>query len=368
MENGTTSFAPGRICLFGEHQDYHGLPVIAGAIDLGLYIEFKGYRDDQKISIDMPDIEKHRVIDIEYPIEYIKKRDYLASSLNVLERNGIKITKGFNCELRGTLPIEAGASSSSAMVVCWLNFLSNLVTNGVEDKVQLAKWANHAEVVEFGEAGGWMDHVTSSVGGLLFINADFSINAFQVPDNFHLVLGDSLEKKETVENLRTMRTTVEEQVKEILSLDPGFKINKKGYFTDEFIENNKDKGWCLKEEFPMVYANLMNASITLQAREVFKNQGMLDGNIVVDKIGDLLNEHHHYLRDYLGISTDKIESLIEASLNAGASGCKINGSGFGGCMFTLCKNTEIQENVAQAIDGEGGKSYKIKISPGSRLL
>ena len=29
------SFAPGRVCLFGEHQDYLGLPVIAAAIPLG---------------------------------------------------------------------------------------------------------------------------------------------------------------------------------------------------------------------------------------------------------------------------------------------------------------------------------------------
>ncbi len=28
--------APGRICLFGEHQDFLGLPVIACAIELGI--------------------------------------------------------------------------------------------------------------------------------------------------------------------------------------------------------------------------------------------------------------------------------------------------------------------------------------------
>ncbi|MFC1564948.1 galactokinase family protein, partial [candidate division KSB1 bacterium] len=34
--------APGRICLFGEHQDYLGLPVIAAAI--GLRISVSGER------------------------------------------------------------------------------------------------------------------------------------------------------------------------------------------------------------------------------------------------------------------------------------------------------------------------------------
>jgi len=31
--------APGRICLFGEHQDYLGLPVITVAINLRIAIE-----------------------------------------------------------------------------------------------------------------------------------------------------------------------------------------------------------------------------------------------------------------------------------------------------------------------------------------
>jgi galactokinase len=36
MKNRIKVSAPGRICLFGEHQDYLGLPVITAAIDLRL--------------------------------------------------------------------------------------------------------------------------------------------------------------------------------------------------------------------------------------------------------------------------------------------------------------------------------------------
>ena len=35
--------APGRICFFGDHQDYLNLPVIAGTIDR--FIEIKGERN-----------------------------------------------------------------------------------------------------------------------------------------------------------------------------------------------------------------------------------------------------------------------------------------------------------------------------------
>ena len=47
---------PGRICLFGEHQDYLGLPVIALAISMRSEISAQR-RNDRKIIINMPDID-----------------------------------------------------------------------------------------------------------------------------------------------------------------------------------------------------------------------------------------------------------------------------------------------------------------------
>ena len=47
--------SPGRICLFGEHQDYLGLPVIAMAMNLRLRINGQK-RNDKKIVINLPDI------------------------------------------------------------------------------------------------------------------------------------------------------------------------------------------------------------------------------------------------------------------------------------------------------------------------
>ena len=48
---------PGRICLFGEHQDYLGLPVIALAISLHSNITFERRQDDQVI-VRLPDIDR----------------------------------------------------------------------------------------------------------------------------------------------------------------------------------------------------------------------------------------------------------------------------------------------------------------------
>ena len=109
--------APGRICLFGEHQDFLGLAVVAAAIDRRIRIEGSP-RADRLLRMDMPDIHRRDEIDLLRLIEYTKKRDYLRSCVNVLRRTGWDLRDGFDCTMTSTIPINAGVSSSSAMIVC----------------------------------------------------------------------------------------------------------------------------------------------------------------------------------------------------------------------------------------------------------
>ena len=41
MSNSVISIAPARICLYGDHQDYLNLPIIAIAIDRYIKVEAK---------------------------------------------------------------------------------------------------------------------------------------------------------------------------------------------------------------------------------------------------------------------------------------------------------------------------------------
>src|SRR5512136_501256 len=107
-----TASAPGRICLFGEHQDFLGLPVIAAAIDLRISIEGTP-RPDSLLLLDMPDVRQSDEIDLAQPIVYTRERDYLRSCVNVLRRKGWDISQGWDCAMRSTIPINAGVSSSS---------------------------------------------------------------------------------------------------------------------------------------------------------------------------------------------------------------------------------------------------------------
>lgn len=347
--------APGRICLLGEHQDFLGLPVVAAAINLRFHIEGTP-RDDSLIEIDMPDIGQRASIDLSGEQTYRVKRDYLRSCINVLRRTGWRLTEGWDCTYHSTIPINAGVSSSSAMIVAWLRFLQEAAKAPIFSPEDLARLAHQAEVVEFREPGGMMDHFAAALGGLIYVDCRPPFKAQHLPTKLDgFVLGDSLQKKDTLATLGGSRNDVHVGLEFLSKAYPGFDL----YTT------RKDAVWELLDRTPesvrrKVRANLINRDITVQAMEMFRS-----GSINPPELGCLLYKHHEQLRDGIGVSTPKIDRMIEAAMDAGALGGKINGSGGGGCMFVYAPGRE--DEAAEALERAGGKAYKLTIDVGARV-
>lgn len=348
------SSAPGRICLFGEHQDYMGFPVIAGAIDLKINIEGNVSEGDI-IKINLLDLNKK----IEFSskkIEYTIKRDYLKSSVKVLKKKNLFRPKSIDVFIEGNIPIQAGTSSSSALVVAWIGFLlgaSQCFRNHLNDLNQIAELSYLAEVEEFEEKGGRMDHYVSALGGIVYIDFYRGAKPFKLPVSMkEFVLGDSLQPKPTIKTLKRIRKGQEQGFMELLKL-----IKFKDNFHVKYEETKPYLNNICSDIRPYLKAALMNHEITDKARDEF-----LEKSPEIEKICDLMNKHHKILRDDLKISTPKIEKMIEKSLNAGALCAKINGSGEGGCMFAFCPGK--QEQVAEAIKSAGARAHLINIGKG----
>ena len=110
----------------------------------------------------------------------------------------------------------------------------------------------------------------------------------------------------------------------------------------------------------LLKATIKNRQILEQAKkELFKDK------LNHTKIGQLLSNHHSVLRDLLKVSTDKIDKMIRASLDAGALGAKINGSGGGGCMFAYAPDNP--SNIVNAIKRSGGSAVIINGEDGVRM-
>ena len=347
--------APGRVCLFGEHQDYFGLPIIAAAIDLRISISGKK-RQDNILKIDLPDIGEAEEFTLEKEVEYTKKRDYLKSAVNVLKRKGVRFPSGWDCLIRGTIPINSGTASSSALVVAWIKFLMETA----EDKranaaEEIAELAFLAEVAEFGEPGGKMDHFSSALGGVVTIDFNEELKVKQLQNSLkEFVLADSLQKKDTTGMLGYIKSHVLEGVASIQNRIDGF--NLKSPLTqrenDEIEKLSPDVKRLLK-------GTLLTRNLTADGKALFQSEAF--DHL---RFGELLSRQHEVLRDYIRISTPKIEQMIDASLEAGALGAKTNGSGGGGCMFAYAP--EKADNVAEALEKTGARAYIVRVDTGAR--
>jgi galactokinase len=353
-----TISTPGRICLFGEHQDYLGLPVIAAAISRR--VQIKGdHRDDTKIVIHLPDIGSELQMEVsDTRMPYLEKRDYFRSGYNVLIDRGLRFSKGIECTVNGNIPINSGTSSSSALLVTWIHFLSKMADNPHQFTAQeLGELAFVAEIIEFNEPGGMMDHLSTAIGNAVYLEFEPKVTAEALQPNLGaFVLADSLEPKDTIGVLKRAKFARLDLIEKIKQHLPTFSLH-----TFETAETEQTKALLSNDEYALLSGTLRNRDILREALELFENQSMSD-----EKLGELLSEHHSILRDLLQISTPKIERMLAAALEAGALGGKINGSGGGGCMFVYAPNNP--EKVADAIDAVGGKSYVIKIDQGTISL
>jgi len=283
--------------------------------------------------------------------------------MNVLLRQGVRFPTGYDCQIRSAIPINAGVSSSSALVVAWTRFLLAVGEPPQElDLEEVARLAHAAEVLEFGEPGGMMDHYTSSLGGLLYIDCrtplrvhSLSRPSARIPGQLTgWVLGHSLEEKDTTSLLARVKTAAQKGIQALQAQWPDFDLRSTPLDQAELHLRR------LPADLARVLrANLINRDLCREALALLSQERWEP-----DALGRLLNAHHEQLRDGLGVSTPRLEALIAAARSAGALGCKLVGSGGGGCMLAYAPGCEAA--VSQAIQEVGGQAFIIRIDEGVR--
>jgi len=343
------------VCLFGEHQDYLGLPVVPCAISLRVAMEGVSIARPQ-VELELPDIGSRESFPIDCILPYERERDYFRSAVNVVHRHGYTHTHGIRAVVHGTIPINTGTSSSSALIVAWVDFLIRMSDQGdALPPLDIARLAHEAEVLEFNEPGGMMDHLAASIGGISAI--DFVPSVVVTPLSVSpgtFVLGDSGEPKDTTAILSRVKNQVVAIAADLRKRHPEFDLR-----TVDVRSLDRYAADLPSDHAVLLRGTLQNRDITATARSLLGCPDM-DRK----KIGALLTEHQTVLRDVLRISTPKIDRMLRAAEEAGALGGKINGSGRGGCMFAYAP--EGAEEVARAIEREGGTAYVVKVDGGVR--
>ncbi len=187
--------APGRVNLIGEHVDYAGLPVLPMALQYAVHVAVRP-RDDELVHVATSDpFYSPREFQLGTYIEPFRDGDWgnyvKAAALTAASRYGAD--RGAELWIRSEVPVAAGLSSSSALVVAVLKSL--LDVSGIEpDPIELAEIAADGEHY-VGTHGGGMDQAISLCareGHAARIEfAPLRVTPVPIPDDWRFVVADT---------------------------------------------------------------------------------------------------------------------------------------------------------------------------------
>ncbi len=382
--------APGRVNVIGEHLDYNGLPVFPMAIDYDMAIVLSR-RDDQKVVAVNPEFDD-REFEISSQIPKFETGDwgnYIKAGVQgiVDEVGGPENLKGFNGSFLGTVPIGSGLSSSSTLVVA--SAMAVLESSGIEmpplklsDRMAKAEWY-------VGTQGGGMDHaasILSEKGKALKIGFfPLSATPVAIPEGYTIVVANSMVVSAKTEASRVRFNLLPAacqiaramMVKAMGLENEGIERIGDIYFKYGRVETLRGHEKTFRQEryTKQEVADFLGISmdeaeqefytarsgeplpapedglpIAARARHVISEAIRVEESVKVIEAGDgeafgrRMNGSWVSCRDDFEISHPSLEKLVDIAREAGSSGSRLTGAGWGGCTVHL-----VADNMVDAV-------------------
>lgn len=311
------SSAPGKIIIGGEHFVVYGSQAVAGAIFLRARVE----AEENKEGIVSISSENMRISATWRGEKLLRESSTgAASRLSplhelarvVLERHG---GSGLNLKIRSEIPRGAGLGSSAAISVATAFSASRALGHdpSLREVTELASVAE--QLLHFRPSG--IDLAVATQGGMIVFKQGETHGRIQPGEPPFFLLIDS----------GTPRRTGE-MVKRVAGL---------------------------RERYPSIFNKLQEAVSEIVDEVV---SALRRGEL--GRVGELMCMNHAILRA-IGVSTPRLDALVEDAMRAGALGAKLTGGGGGGCVIALVKRED-----AEHVSKELGKRHKV-ISTGISL-
>jgi mevalonate kinase len=109
------------------------------------------------------------------------------------------------------------------------------------------------------------------------------------------------------------------------------------------------------EESPERFAVLLDKmkSLVAEVESLMTNTTSQEALASAERLGELLTENHSALRE-TGVSSDSLETMVTAALEAGAWGAKLTGAGMGGSMIALAHRDQLS-SLQNALASAGAR-------------
>ncbi|MBU3854322.1 MAG: galactokinase [Candidatus Paraprevotella stercoravium] len=326
---GSVYASPGRINLIGEHTDYNDGFVFPGAVQQGMIAELKanGTRNVRAYSIDLKDYVEFSLDDEKGPKASWAR--YIYGVCREMMALGVPV-EGFNTAFAGDVPLGAGMSSSAALESVYAFALNDMFGDNKIDKMTLAKVGQATEHKYLGVNCGIMDQFASihgKAGNLMRLDCrsgEFEYFPFN-PQDYKLVLVNSCVKHELVGSpYNERRLSCERVAAAINKLHPE-------------VKSLRDADWAMLYEVKETVSeeDAKRAKYVIGEKErVLKVCDALEKGDY-ETVGEMMYATHEGLSKDYEVSCVELDYLNDLAKEAGVTGSRIMGGGFGGCTINL---------------------------------
>jgi galactokinase len=317
------AFGPGRVNLIGEHTDYNGGLSLPFASEEGVTVT--------ATALDGDEVEAHAADlgeDDRFPLAAPPRapqgggwRAFVRGVVSELRAAGFDV-RAARLEISGDVPRGSGLSSSAALEVALCLALLGLSGGGEQaDRFELAKLCSRVENEWVGARTGLLDQMASLLGA---------------PDEALRI---------DFADLRVRHVPLRMGGWKLVTVDSGEQhVNAAGGYNERRVESAEAaERLGVKSLSRAARADAERLAEPLRGRALH----VLDENARVDaavgalerddlpELGRLLDLSHASLRDQYDSSTDAVERTVRRLKDAGASGARMMGGGFGGHVLAL---------------------------------
>ena len=321
------AYAPGRVNLIGDHTDYTGGLVLPVAIELGVTITGERVGERVVLESDLQPEPALVALDVDDPATV--EPEWARYVAGVVAEVGPE--QGFIGQVRTTLPMEKGLSSSAALEVAIALAL------GVKGTAaEIAGLCQRAEHRASGVPCGIMDQLTSLAGveghALLIDCTNLTVQPVALPDKVEVLVIDSGESRGLAGSgyaeRRAQCAAIEDEIGPLrqATLDDVERLD------DEVLRRRAHH--VITEN-----GRVLGVAAALRANDV-------------EKAGVLMNQSHTSLRDDFEVSTPGLDELADKMRERkGVLGARLTGGGFGGSLVVLAERGAVRQGTTVTPSG-----------------
>lgn len=334
--------APARINVIGEHIDYNGGKVFPAAINRYLYVLMRKRSDSTIIYDDIrfPGAHEFTVTEAFSYRKESQYANYLNGMLKIFDKNGYRISSGFEVLFFSKLPAGGGISSSSALEIGFGRAVAELFEFDI-DPITLAKMGQQSEHEFMNVKCGIMDQFSIAMGkkdcAMLLDTA--TLDYEYVP----LILGDY---RIVVMNSNKQRTLADSKYNERRSeCMEGLELIQKMKPVKNLCELSSGDLEVVASIIsdPRILKRITHC-ITENERVMAAVTALRKGDLA--GTGALLKDSHASLRDDYEVTGLELDALTEAAnAHKDCLGARMTGAGFGGCAIALVHKTGVADFI-----------------------